>query len=189
MRWPLLDSCASKALLSNYRKEGVFLLCIFRVQETVNRVSSRRLRLSHIFHLHRKLYSTNSISAGKIGMHGFFLLQGCYCFLKLRIQQHCWRSEKSIWISICNWEQIQCAQQRAKNVSKYSNILMPSRASSYSASMLMILLRRRKSRPSWLLSYMQRLLKYESPPFIPSWLNAEGQEREVIKSFWGWLLL
>ena len=71
-------SSASKALLSNYRKEGVFLLCIFRVQETVNRVSSRRLRLSHIFHLHRKLYSTNSISAGKIGMHGFFLLQGCY---------------------------------------------------------------------------------------------------------------
>ena len=64
-----------------------------------------------------------------------------------------------------------CAQQRAKNVSKYSNILMPSRASSYSASMLMILLRRRKGKASGqvrLLSYMQRLLKYESPPFIPS---------------------
>ena len=65
-----------------------------------------------------------------------------------------------------------CAQQRAKNVSKYSNILMPSRASSYSASMLMILLRRRKGKASGqakkLLSYMQRLLKYESSfyPFL-----------------------
>ena len=48
---------------------------------------------------------------------------------------------------------------------------MPSRASSYSASMLMILLRRRKGKASGqvrLLSYMQRLLKYESSfyPFL-----------------------
>ena len=49
---------------------------------------------------------------------------------------------------------------------------MPSRASSYSASMLMILLRRRKGKVSGqakkLLSYMQRLLKYESSfyPFL-----------------------
>ena len=52
-------------------------MCIFRVQETVNRVFfllSEDYACLIFFTLHhRKLYSTNSISAGKIGMHGFFV--------------------------------------------------------------------------------------------------------------------
>ena len=175
-------SSASKALLSNYRKEGVFLLCIFRVQETVNRVSLLLLAEDYaclIFFT----YIENCIPQ-ILSQLEKLVCMGSSCFkdatlrsfLKLRIQQHSPTAEvrrvSEFPFAIGSRSIVYvCAQQRAKNVSKYSNILMPSRASSYSASMLMILLRRRKGKAGQakkLLSYMQRLLKYESPPFIPS---------------------
>ena len=141
MGWPLLDYCASKALLSNYRKEGVFLLCIFRVQETVNRVSLLLLAEDYaclIFFT----YIENCIPQ-ILSQLEKLVCMGSSCFkdatlrsfLKLRIQQHSPTAEvrrvSEFPFAIGSRSIVYvCAQQRAKNVSKYSNILMPSRASS-----------------------------------------------------------
>lgn len=134
-------SSASKALLSNYRKEGVFLLCIFRVQETVNRVSLLLLAEDYaclIFFT----YIENCIPQ-ILSQLEKLVCMGSSCFkdatlrsfLKLRIQQHSTTAEvrrvSEFPFAIGSRSIVYvCAQQRAKNVSKYSNILMPSRASS-----------------------------------------------------------
>ena len=99
--------------------------------------SLRRLRLSHIFHL----------TPQKIVFHKFYLswknwyawvlrvLQGCFfathCFPRLRNTLNTTGTRVRSLNFHLQLEQRRSMQQssRAKNVSKYSNILMPSRAS------------------------------------------------------------
>ena len=68
-------------------------------------------------------------------LESFFNFKQKTKFLKLRIQQHSTTAEvrrvSEFPFAIGSRSIVYvCAQQRAKNVSKYSNILMPSRASS-----------------------------------------------------------